>query len=332
MKNKKNIIAITMGDPSGISTELTIKSWNNKKTSYPFFVIHNPDFVSKIINKLKLKIKIKIIYNPQEASLFYKKYLPVFPIDLDKNTKLGKPNQKNSKQIIESINIAVDFAKRKKVAGIVTNPLSKEIINKFKNNFTGHTEYLAKLDNKKIFAMMLLNRKLKVIPITTHLPLKRVSKKITESLILDSIKLVNKCLKKDFKVNKPKIAITALNPHAGDGGLLGDEEKKIIIPSIKKAKNKGINAIGPLAADSAFRKANLNLYDAFICMYHDQALIAVKTIDFENTVNYTAGLSFIRTSPDHGTGYDIATKFIANEKSLIAAINYAGDISKKNYK
>ena len=133
-------------------------------------------------------------------------------------------------------------------------------------------------------------------------------------------------MKKNFNIKKPKIAVTGLNPHSGDGGLLGNEEQNIILPVIKKIKKSGISISGPLSPDSAFQQKNLKFFDAFLCMYHDQALIPVKTIDFENTINYTLGLSFVRTSPDHGTGYDIANKFIANETSLITAINYAAKI------
>ena len=196
----------------------------------------------------------------------------------------------------------------------------------FKKKFSGHAEYLAKSDKKKQFGMMLLNKKLRVVPFTTHVPLKNVHKYIKQKPLFDAIKLLNNSLKKNFDIKKPKIAVTGLNPHSGDGGLLGNEEQKIILPVIKKIKKSGISISGPLSPDSAFQQKNLKFFDAFLCMYHDQALIPVKTIDFENTINYTLGLSFVRTSPDHGTGYDIANKFTANETSLITAINYATKI------
>jgi 4-hydroxythreonine-4-phosphate dehydrogenase len=174
--------------------------------------------------------------------------------------------------------------------------------------------------------MMLLNNKLKVVPFTTHIPLKDVFKHIKQKPLLEAVKLLNQSLKENFGIKKPKIAITGLNPHSGDGGLLGNEENKIILPVIKKSLKRGILITGPLSADSAFQDKNLKLFDAFLCMYHDQALIPVKTIDFDNTINYTLGLSFIRTSPDHGTGYDIANKAVASETSLVTAINYAAKI------
>jgi len=324
MKSNKKLVAVTMGDPSGVSTEIIIKSW--KKTANTFFVIHDPDYIKKVANKFKTKVKIKTISRPEEAHEVFKKFLPVLPIKIDKDTKLGKPNHKNSENIFNSIDLAVKLAKKKEVSGIVTSPISKEVLSKFKKNFSGHTEYLAKSDKKKQFGMMLLNKKLRVVPFTTHVPLKNVHKYIKQKPLFAAIKLLNNSLKKNFDIKKPKIAVTGLNPHSGDGGLLGNEEQKIILPVIKKIKKSGISISGPLSPDSAFQQKNLKFFDAFLCMYHDQALIPVKTIDFEKTINYTLGLSFVRTSPDHGTGYDIANKFIANETSLITAINYAAKI------
>tara|TARA_B100001029_G_scaffold40561_1_gene31555 strand:+ start:253 stop:1251 length:999 start_codon:yes stop_codon:yes gene_type:complete len=326
--NKKNLVVLTMGDPSGIGTEITIKSWKSKKIKTPFFVIHDPLYVEKIIKKMGVKVKIKIIDHPKDALKCFKNYLPVFAIKIDKKTKLGFPNKKNSRSILESINKAVYFVKNGDATSMVTNPISKEIINKIQKNFKGHTEYLAKKDKQKSFCMMMINSKIKAVPLTTHLPLKKVSQNITEKLIVETSQLIHKTLKKDFKKGNPKIAITGLNPHSGDKGVIGDEEKKIIIPAIKKCKKRKIRLNGPISADSAFISSNLKTYDAFLCMYHDQALIAAKVIDFENTVNYTAGLSYVRTSPDHGTGYDISKKFIANESSLISAINASILISK----
>ena len=326
--NKKNLVVLTMGDPSGIGTEITIKSWKSKKIKTPFFVIHDPLYVEKIIKKMGVKVKIKIIDHPKDALKCFKNYLPVFAIKIDKKTKLGFPNKKNSRSILESINKAVYFVKNGDATSMVTNPISKEIINKIQKNFKGHTEYLAKKDKQKSFCMMMINSKIKAVPLTTHLPLKKVSQNISEKLILETSQLIHKTLKKDFKKGNPKIAITGLNPHSGDKGVIGDEEKKIIIPAIKKCKKRKIRLNGPISADSAFISSNLKTYDAFLCMYHDQALIAAKVIDFENTVNYTAGLSYVRTSPDHGTGYDISKKFIASESSLISAINASILISK----
>jgi 4-hydroxythreonine-4-phosphate dehydrogenase len=223
--------------------------------------------------------------------------------------------------------MALKFIQSGEVAAMVTNPIAKNIINYASKNFTGHTEYLAKKSKSKNFCMMLINDTIRVIPLTIHIPLKKVSQSISKKLIKDTLKIINQSIKKDFGNKKPKILITGLNPHAGENGFLGKEEKDIIKPAINSLK-KSMNVYGPISADSAFTKENLNKYDAVLCMYHDQALIPVKTIDFYNTVNYTAGLNFVRTSPDHGTGFDIATKFIANENSLVSAIRDAIKISK----
>ena len=326
--NKKKLVVLTMGDPSGVGTEITIKSWKSKKIKTPFFVIHDPSYIEKIIKKMGIRIKIKIIDDPKDTFKYFKNYLPVFPIKIDKKTKLGIPNKKNTKSILESINKAVYFVKNGDASSMVTNPISKEIINKIQKNFKGHTEYLAKKDRQRLFCMMMINDKIKAVPLTTHVPLKKVSQNISEKLIVETILLIHRTLKKDFRKSNPKIAITGLNPHSGDKGVIGDEEKKTIIPAIKKCKKRKIRINGPISADSAFISSNLKTYDAFLCMYHDQALIAAKVIDFENTVNYTAGLSYVRTSPDHGTGYDISKKFIASESSLISAINASILISK----
>ena len=176
--------------------------------------------------------------------------------------------------------------------------------------------------------MFLLNKKMKVIPVTTHIALKDVAKKINKKNLTKSILNVNQTLKKDFGVRKPKIAVSGLNPHSGDGGILGKEEILKIIPAINECKKKGINVSGPYPADSLFRNSNIKKFDSFICMYHDQALIPIKVVDFDNTVNYTAGLSFVRTSPDHGTGLDIAKKFVASCDSLLTAIGMALNIAK----
>ena len=328
MSKNKNLIAVTMGDPSGIGTEITIKAWIKKNTNLKFFLIHDPVYVSRVIKKMKVGLKVQIINNPSEALSVNKKYLPVIPIKIDAKTQLGERNYSNAGAILQSIDMAIDFAKQKVISGIVTNPINKEVIAKKLMRFKGHTEYLAKKDKKSNELMFLLNKKMKVIPVTTHIALKDVAKKINKKNITKSILNVDQTLKKDFGVRKPKIAVSGLNPHSGDGGILGKEEILKIIPAINECKKKGINVSGPYPADSLFRNSNIKKFDSFICMYHDQALIPIKVVDFDNTVNYTAGLSFVRTSPDHGTGLDIAKKFVASCDSLLTAIGMALNIAK----
>ena len=314
MSKNSNIIAVTMGDPSGVGTEIAIRAKIKKIKKPNFFIIHDPDFVKKIIKKMKSKLKVREINSPSEAK------------------KLPKKNLSNTKSILKSIDLAVKLAKNGEVAAIVTNPINKDVIGKKVKNFRGHTEYLAKKDRTNDQLMVMMNKNMKTIPLTTHIAVNKVSSKINKKNIIKAIINANISLRNDFKIKKPRIAVTALNPHAGDGGLIGDDEMVKILPAINYCKKKKISVEGPLPADSAFIKNNHNKYDIFICMFHDQALIPVKMISFDETVNYTAGLSFVRTSPDHGTGLDIANKFIASPNSLIAALKSASKIAQARRK
>ena len=214
-------------------------------------------------------------------------------------------------------------------SAIVTNPISKNMMYKSGFNFQGHTDFLASLSKyKKNPVMMLVIKDLKTIPLTVHVPLKNVPKLISKNLLELTISIAKESLVSLFNISKPRIIITGLNPHAGENGDIGDEEKKIIVPVINEAKKKQKCFLeGPISADTAFSSEKRKVYDVAICMYHDQALITIKTLDFFNGVNVTLGLDFIRTSPDHGTAFDIAGKNIANPDSLIAAINLAYEMS-----
>jgi len=327
MNKKISPIAITMGDPSGIGTEITLKAWKKGKIKYPFFLIHDVEYIKSVARKMKINVPISRIEDPSQVHDLYKKTLPIFHLDIDKKTQLGKPTKQNAKVIISSIDLALKFIEEGIASAIVTNPIAKNIINHVIKNFNGHTEYLASKTRSKNFCMMLINKIIRVIPLTIHIPLKDVSKSVNKKTLISTLKTIKKSLKKDFNLKNPKILVTGLNPHSGEGGIIGVEEKKIIQPVIKTLK-KTMQVDGPISADTAFTKNNLKIYDAILCMYHDQALIPVKTIDFYKTINFTAGLNIVRTSPDHGTGFDIAKKFIANESSLVEAIRTAGEIAK----
>ncbi len=214
-------------------------------------------------------------------------------------------------------------------SGVVTNPINKYIMQKSGFNYEGHTDFLATLSKKKkIPVMMLVTSELKTLPLTIHVPLEKVSKLLTKELISTKIKIAVEDLKRFFNIKNPRIIVTGLNPHAGENGNLGDEEIKIIKPALDNLKKqKNISLIGPISADTAFSSNKRRQYDLAVCMYHDQALIPIKTLDFFNGVNVTLGLDFIRTSPDHGTAFDIAGKNLANPKSLICAINLAYEMS-----
>nr|WP_283400789.1 4-hydroxythreonine-4-phosphate dehydrogenase PdxA [Desulfurobacterium pacificum] len=271
-----------------------------------------------------------LIYGSKSALSYYAKALNL-PFNLPPNASLietyplkttvpGKPDFDAAKAQIEYIKKAVEDAKKGKISAIVTLPINKETAAKGGFKFPGHTEFLAHLFGTKNFAMMLANEKLKVVLVTTHVALKDVPKLITEEKILTTLHLIHKTLK------NPKIAVAALNPHAGEGGLFGDEEIKIIAPAVEKAKSEGINAVGPISSDTVFVRAVKGEFDVVLCMYHDQGLIPIKLLGFGNSVNVTLGLPVIRTSVDHGTAYDIAGKGIANPESFQLAVKTAIDL------
>ena len=344
MKCKK-AISITMGDPSGISGELILKTWKDKK-SYslePFFVIDFCDRLEKISKLFKIKVPIKQIYEPEETFKYFNKFLPVINIKKNIKFELGKPNKRNSKFIINSISKALDYSLNNKIKAIVTSPVSKNILLKSGFEFIGQTEFISNYisikQKKKINEIMILSTtkpidngsNLVVGLVTTHIPLKEISESLKLSIVTSKIESFIISLKNLWNIKNPKIGICGLNPHSGEFGLIGDEEKKIILPSLKKLKRKGRNISGLLSADTCFSMNHRKEYDGIICMYHDQGLIPVKTLDFFNSVNITGGLPIIRTSPDHGPAFDIATKNIASNKSFIAAIKLASSLSKDEF-
>ena len=328
---KKGIVTgITMGEPAGIASEITLKVWkNHRKKIEPFIFFGDSDHLLKTSSKLKFKIPIKKINKISECFKIFKNYLPVYDIKLNQKVKFGYPSSANSREILASINKVVKFASKKEISCIVTNPVEKNIIRKKQKNFTGHTFYIAKLLDVKKPVMLLTSPKISVVPITQHLSLSKALKAINKKLIVSTAKITNKYLKIFFGKNKPKIAIASLNPHAGDKGIFGNEEKKIIIPAIKIIRKKNINVAGPYPADTIFNEKVSKKFDVIICMYHDQATIPIKTLDYENGVNVTLGLPIVRTSPDHGTALNIAGKGIASEKSLYASIKISQNIAKK---
>ena len=327
---KKIITGLTMGEPGGIASEITLKVWKKyRKSINPFVYIGNLNLSLKTNLLLKYNVPIKLINNINDVFHLFKNYLPVYKIKLNQKVKFGYPSIKNANKILTSIDEVVKFAFKKKISCIVTNPIEKNIIKKKKKFFDGHTFYIAKLLDVKKPVMLLTSPKISVVPITQHLSLSNALKSINKNAIVSTTKITNKYLKIFFGKKKPKIAIASLNPHASDGGMFGSEEKKIIIPAIKIIKKENIDVFGPYPADTIFNKKISKKFDVIICMYHDQATIPIKTLDFENGVNVTLGLPIIRTSPDHGTALDIAGKGVASEKSLYASIKMSQYIAKK---
>ncbi len=319
-------LAVTMGEPAGIGPEVILKAWRKcRESDLLFFYIGN----RQPLEVLETDVPLIEINAPEEAAAALPKGLPVLAIPLKNPAQPGTLDPANAAGVIATLRQAVTFAKNKEAAGIVTAPIHKKALYDAGFKFPGHTEYFAQEAGLRAgdVAMMLAIPGLRVIPVTVHMPLSKVSKALTAELIVEKASIVHHALKKQFGIAKPIIAVAALNPHAGEDGALGHEEETIIAPAIDALSMAGIKAEGPFPADTLFHPAARAKYDAVLCMYHDQALIPVKTIDFDHGVNVTLGLPFIRTSPDHGTALDIAGQNRASPDSLLAAIDLAHRLS-----
>ena len=324
---KKKVILISSGDPSSIASELTIKALQSGKILDGILpiVVTDSSLLKNHQNIIEDNWKIHEIKDQNNFRDYKKNNFNIISLKIDNKVELGKPSIKNCDFIKSSIIKCLELENKTIVSAIVTNPISKNIMYKAGFKYAGHTDFLATFSKKNIQpVMMLVSKDLKTVPLTIHVPLKDVPSLITKELILSTVKITSKYLKKYFGIDKPRIVITGLNPHSGENGQIGLEEQNIIIPCINDIKNNSsILLNGPLSADTIFSYQHRQTYDVVICMYHDQALIPIKTLDFNNGTNVTLGLDFIRTSPDHGTGFDIAGKDQADPGSLISAINLA---------
>ena len=336
MSNVKSVILLTAGDPASISTEITIKAIESQRINknINLVVTTDPILVEYYKKLIKSNIKINEIKDKIKFSDYRDNQLNVIPIKLLNKVKYGKPDIKNFSFTKSSILKTVEIHNKSIASAIVTNPINKSIMYKSGFDFDGHTDFLGFLSTKKKKPVMILvTNRLKTLPLTIHVPLRKVSQMITKELIHSKVKIAVEDLKILFDIKYPSIIVTGLNPHAGENGDLGDEEIKVIKPAIDELKKLiDISITGPISSDIAFSPEKRCHYDLAVCMYHDQALIPIKTLDFHNGVNVTLGLDFIRTSPDHGTAFDIAGKSLANPESLISAINLAYEMScnKKN--
>ena len=321
MKNKqKLIIGFSIGDYNGIGPEILIKAFKNNELFKKCIPIVFCD--QKIINYYEKKLNIYIKnYNPKKINDLKKNVLNIYSrIQYKVNIEPGISSNDAGKYAFESLKESIKFIKEKKINGLVTLPFSKINIQSKKFNFPGHTEFLMSKTNQKEHIMMMVTKKLKLGLISGHIPLGDVIKFISKTKFYDKTLLFINSLKNDFKIKNPKIAILGINPHAGESGLLGKEEIKIINPIIDLLNNEGNKLFGPISADAFFGKKDYLKYDGVISLYHDQGLVGFKSLFFDKGVNYTGGLPIIRTSPDHGTAYDIAGKNKANQLSLIKAI------------
>lgn len=314
-------IAITTGDPAGIGPEAVVKAIPSINQNCLPLVIGDLNVLEEAIETFKIPLKLKVIHKTAEISLspdtlwfMDMKRLPLF--------KKGGPDAENGAACAEYVKKAVELAVAKEVDAIVTAPISKEALKLAGLKWPGHTEMLAELTGTNEYAMMLAGGPLKVILVTIHTSLKSVPGLITRERVLKTIRLAKKACEM-LGTKKPLIAVAGLNPHAGEAGIFGDEEIREIVPAIEEANRKGINVEGPFPPDIVFYKAYRGDFDIVVCMYHDQGLIPLKMIAFDKGVNVTVGLPIIRTSPDHGTAYDIAWKGVADPSSMIEAIRMA---------
>lgn len=322
-------IAVTVGDPSGIGPELAIKAWLAREAQglRPFYLLADPQQLAARAKLIGWDVPFAYV-EPGDAAATFPRALPVVPLRSSLAESPGRPEPANAPGIIEAIERAVEDCLDGRAAAFVTNPIAKKPLQDAGFGFPGHTEFLAHLAEARtgrswLPVMMLAGPQLRTVPTTIHVSLADVPKLLTTDLVLSISRIVAADLARRFGIVRPRLAIAGLNPHAGEGGSMGDEDIRIVAPAVAALKSQGIDAVGPLPADTMFHAEARTRYDAAICMYHDQALIPVKTLAFDETVNITLGLPFIRTSPDHGTAFDLAGTGRARPNSLIAALKLA---------
>ncbi len=326
--NNKIVVGITQGDSNGISYEVIIKALSDLR----ILEICTPVIYgsSKILGFYKKQItdaenfSTNVINSAKEAHPKRVNIINCVPENF--HVDPGKQTEEGSKAALIALEEAVRDLKEGHIQAVVTAPFNKSEVNKEGFGFCGHTEYFAKEFGAKDSLMFLVSDTIKVGLVTNHIPVSQVSKSISSKLILEKLSIMDDSLRKDFAVLRPKIAVLSLNPHCGDQGLLGSEEEEIIKPALREASDKGMLVFGPYSPDGFFASDMSRKFDAVLSMYHDQGLIPFKTLSFENGVNYTAGLSIVRTSPDHGTAYDLVGKNKANPESMLSAIYAACDI------
>lgn len=320
-------VAVTMGEPSGIGAEITLKAWYSEHGGDPFFAIADIDALAREAESLGIEIPLFRIERPAEAREVFDRHLPVLHEPLAHPVAPGQPDPANASAVISSIRRAVALVARGEAAAVVTNPIHKKVLADAGFPHPGHTEFLGELTDTPHPVMMLTCPGLRVVPVTVHLPLAEAIARLNEDSIVLAGEVTARALVSDFAIRHPRLAVAALNPHAGEGGMLGTEDTCIIAPAVARLRRAGIETFGPAPADSLFHRRARMTYDAVICMYHDQALIPLKTVDFDAGVDVTLGLPIVRTSPDYGTALDIAGKGVARHSSLVAALSLAREIA-----
>jgi 4-hydroxythreonine-4-phosphate dehydrogenase len=322
-------LALTMGEPAGIGGEIALQAWLRRGDGVPpFYVIDDPGRLAALAGCLGWGVPVCALAAPYDAAhdvmRIFPEALPVRPVGGAPRAAPGRPDADDAALVIGAIDAAVAEVRAGRAAAVVTNPINKDALYRAGFRHPGHTEYLAELAGAgRSAVMMLACPELRVVPVTIHLALRRAVEELSAAAIVHAGRVTNNALIRDFGIPRPVLAVAGLNPHAGEAGALGREDLDIIAPAIAELRAHGVDARGPFAADAMFHAAARRGYDAALCMYHDQALIPVKTLDFDGAVNVTLGLPFIRTSPDHGTAFDIAGQGVARPDSLIAALRLA---------
>ena len=324
-------IALTMGEPAGIGGEIALKAWMERELQdLPCFcLLDDPRRLERIAEGLGWSLRIAVVESLAQAAQAFPHALPVLRLDLPGRCEPGHPDPANADAVLGAIKLAVELVLDGQAAALVTNPIHKAVLYEAGFAHPGHTEYLAALcRGRPDPVMMLACPGLKVVPVTVHLPLAQAITALTSERIVRTGRVTADELRRRFGIARPRLAVAGLNPHAGEDGRLGREEIEVIAPAVASLQAEGLSVVGPQPADSLFHAAKRRSFDAALCMYHDQALIPLKTIDFDGGVNITLGLPLIRTSPDHGTAFDIAGSGTASARSLIAALRMAADMAR----
>ena len=324
-------LALTMGDPAGIGPELLLRAWlAREQIPAPFFALADPAALEALARRLGLDVPVAVV-SPAEAARALPSALPVAPLDNPAGAEPGAPDPAFAPAILESISRAVGYVRSGAARAVVTNPIAKKTLYDAGFRHPGHTEYLGELAREWGGpcepVMLIWSPLLAVAPITIHIPLADVPAQLTRDLILRTGRIVAADMSRRFGIARPRLAFAGLNPHAGEGGAMGREEIDIIAPALEILRAEGLDVLGPLPADTMFHPAARARYDVALTMYHDQGLIPAKTLAFDDGVNVTLGLPFVRTSPDHGTAFDIAGQGRAHPSSLIAAARLAARLT-----
>ena len=315
-------IALSCGDPAAIGTEIALKAWEQLGGALPFYWIGDPRHLPRGTPHV-------VIDEPWEAVDAARRAMPVMPIKFPRAATPGVLDPRNAPGVVAAIDRAVSDARSGQAGALCTLPIHKQaLMDGAGFAFPGHTEYLSHLAGGRSVAMMLAAPELRVVPVTIHIPLSEVPGALTQEAVETAIRLAREGLIRDFGIERPRIAVSGLNPHAGEGGKIGREESDVIEPALARLRAEGFLIAGPMSADTMFHAKARAQYDCAVCMYHDQALIPIKTVNFEGGVNVTLGLPFVRTSPDHGTAIDIAGRGIADPASLVSALILAEDMAR----